>query len=361
MPPVSASGATVLVIGLGDLGGRVLTALARSPKIDCLIAAGRDGARTRAHAGQAALMARLTGGPRVVEAARIDLRDVDATAAALAQAEPDVLVMGAAEHTWWRDSRVELPYAAWLPLQLPLVRAVMQARAAGAPAARVVCLPFPDAVGPILATEGLAPTVGAGNVAEVAAKLQVLAGDRADVRLLMHHAGERVALSAFASLGGSGDEPGEPPWEAHVRVAGAPLDPDRVAALFHAPYALRDGRATHELTTASTVAIVEGLLGDEPVRAHAPAPNGLPGGYPVRLSRAGVELDLPPDMTVDAAIAINVAAARWDGIAAITPDGTVHLTDHAAAAVSSAVGADVRAIAPGDHDALAAALRGRAI
>ena len=361
MPRVSASGATVLVVGVGDLGGRVLTALARSPNIDRLVAAGRDDARTGAHAGQAALMARLSGGPRAVESVRVDLHDVDATAAALAQADPDVVVMGATEHTWWRDARAELPYAAWLPLQLPLVRALMRARADGAPDAHVVSLPFPDAVGPILAAEGLAPTVGAGNVAEVAAKLEVLAGDGADVRLVMHHASERVALSAFASLAGTRDEPGDAPWTARVAVDGTDLAPERIDALFRSPYPLRDGRDTHELTAASTVAVVEGLLADEPVRAHVPAPGGRPGGYPVLLSRAGVALDLPPGLTEADAIDLNARAACWDGVAAIADDGTVRLTEHAATALSRAIGSEVGAIAPGDHDALAAALRERAL
>ena len=258
-------------------------------------------------------------------------------------------------------ARAELPYAAWLPLQLPLVRALMRARADGAPGAHVVCLPFPDAIGPILAAEGLAPTVGAGNVAEVAAKLEVLAGDGADVRLVMHHASERVALSAFASLAGTRDEPGEAPWAARIEVADGALAPQRVDELFRAPYALRDGRETHELTTASTVAVVEGLLAEAPVRGHAPGPGGRPGGYPVLLSRAGVQLDLPPGVDEAQAIDLNARAACWDGIDAIDADGTVQLTDHAAAALSDVLGTDVRAIAPGEHDALATALRERAI
>ncbi|MEP6954870.1 MAG: hypothetical protein ABI950_12495 [Solirubrobacteraceae bacterium] len=358
---MSASGATVLVAGVGDLGGRVLTALARSRHVDRLIAAGRDDERTRGHAGQAALIAHLAGGPRRVEPARVDLADAEATAAALARTEPDVIVIGATEYTWWRDSRTELPYAAWLPLQLPLVRALMQARNAAVPGAHVVCLPFPDAVGPILAGVGLAPTVGAGNVAEVAAKLAVLAGDEADVRLVMHHASERVALSAFASLAGAGEEPGEPPWAARVQVSSGELDPERVGALFHAAYSLRAGRETHELTAASTAAIVEGLLADEPVRAHAPAPGGRAGGYPVLLSRSGAALDLPPGLDEREALTINARAARWDGIEAIEDDGTVRLTEHAATALSRAVGSHVRDIAPDDHDVLAAALRERAI
>ncbi|MDP9345003.1 MAG: hypothetical protein M3P44_04660 [Actinomycetota bacterium] len=358
---MSAANATVLVVGVGDLGSRILDALARCSVVERLVAGGRDAERVGAQAAQAALIAQLTGGPRRVEAVRIDLHDLDATARTLAGLAPDVIVTAATEYSWWRPARATLPYAAWLPLQLPLVRMLMQARESGAPGARVVSLPFPDATGPILAAEGLAPTVGAGNVAEVAAKLGLLAGDGADVRLVMHHAAERLALSAFGSVAGGGAEPGEPPWAARVSVAGAPLAADRVGELFHARYQLPDGRATHALTAASTVAVVAGLLSDVPIRAHAPAPGGLPGGYPVRLSRAGVELDLPEGWTRDEAIAVNAEAGRWDGIAQITPDGTVHLTDAAARALSMAIGDDVRAIAPGDHDALAAAMRERAI
>ena len=90
----------------------------------------------------------------------------------------------------------------------------MQARAAAGVSAPVVALPFPDAVGPVLAGAGLAPRPGAGNVLEMAAKLAVLVAERAgvgrdavDVRLVAHHATERIAFSAFSGLGGVGRRP----------------------------------------------------------------------------------------------------------------------------------------------------------
>ena len=360
MRAVSGTNATVVVVGVGDLGGRILAALARCPSVGRLVAAGRDAERVGAQAGQAALVARLTDGAGRVEPARVDLTDAEATAATLRGLAPDVIVTAATEYSWWRGSRLTLPYAGWLPLQFPLARALMQAQRAGAPDAHVVLLPFPDAIGPMLAAEGLAPTVGAGNVAEVAAKLELLAGAGAEVRLVMHHAAERVAFGAFASVGGDESEPGEPPWTARVALDGEVLAADRVAELFRAPYALPEGRATHDLTTAATVAVVDGLLSDAPVRAHVPAPGGLPGGYPVLLSRAGAELDLPDGVTREEAIAVNVAAGAWDGVESVGADGTVQLTDAAGRALSDAVGTEVRAIAPGDHAVLAAALRERA-
>jgi hypothetical protein len=346
---------TALVVGLGDLGASVLDALARRPGLRRLVGAGRDAERGRGLAGQARLVAGLSGGPAHVDFERLDLREDPA--AVIARVDPDVIVMAASEHTWWRAPRLEpaLAYGAWLPLQVPLVRRLMEARRDAGVRAPVVALPFPDAVGPALAADGLAPEVGAGNVAEVAAKLAAVTG-AGEVRLVMHHASERVAFGAFATL--RGHEPaGEAPWRASVRSGGEELPAERVSAAFHEPYALASGRATHGLTAAATVSVVEGLLSEHPVSAHVPAPGGRPGGYPVRLSRAGVELDLPAGLSEADAVALNAEAARWDGIEQIDGDGTVVLTEDAAAGAREALGVDLARMAPGDLDGLAAELR----
>lgn len=367
--PSTIPDATVMVAGLGDLGARVLDALARRPGIGRLVVTARDLERGRAQLGQAALVAQLAGGPSHTEIAALDLDDVAATAAVLERVDPDVVVMAASSHSWWRVPGGEsgrtapaLPYATWLPLQMPLVRRLMQAHRAASSRARVVCLPYPDAIGPVLAAEGLAPDVGAGNVAEVAAKLSVLAaadGGRATARLVLHHAAERIALGAFAPVGPAAPEPGEPPWAAEVVVDERELEPAKVAALLRAPYPLPPGRETHALTAASAVAIVEGLLSETSCAAHVPAPGGRPGGYPVLLSRAGVAMDLPRGMSEADAMAINARAARWDGIEAIAADGTVILTERAAAAIHGGLGLELRRIAPGDYEALATELRAR--
>ena len=113
-----------------------------------------------------------------------------------------------------------LPYAVWLPLLVPLVAALMRARAASGLAAPVVSLPFPDVVGPVLAPWASRPRRAPGNVAEVAAKLAAGAAARrrrargGQARLVMHHAAERLALGVFESLGPAAD--GRPPWAAEV-------------------------------------------------------------------------------------------------------------------------------------------------
>lgn len=352
-------GATVLVIGLGDLGTRVFDALARLPEIERLVGAGRDEERGRARAGQTALVSSLAGGPRHVGFERVDLEDVAAAASVLRRLDPEVVVTAASRHTWWRpfaDERVgELPFGVWLPLQLVLVRKVMEARREAGVAARVVCLPYPDVVGPALAPLGLAPDLGAGNVAETAPKLELLAGaarDEVRVRLVMHHAAQRVAFG-----GPAGDEP---PWAAEVLVRGERLPDEDVQRLFRAPWPLPQGRDTHELSAAATAHAVRALLADEPTATHAPAPNGLPGGYPVRLSRRGVELDLPAYLTREEAIALNERAARFDGIERIEPDGTIVFTGEVVAGTERLLGLRLERVRPDEVDDLAAELAARA-
>ena len=360
---------TLVVIGLGDLGGRVVEALARLP-VGRVVAAGRDAERARAVAGQAAIAAAVAHGAGDVVAAQADAGDVAATARLLRELDPAVVVAAASLHTWWRTPPevAALPYGAWLALQVPLVRDVVRARDEAGVAARVVALPFPDAVGPVLAPSGLAPDVGAGNVGELAAKLEVLAARRAgvarsevSVRLVAHHATERYAFSAFGNLGGTVEAPagGPPPIRAEVAVGGERVSAEYAAALFATPYPLLSGRATHAMTAAATAAVAEALVADAPQRVHAPAPAGRPGGYPLLVSRDGIALDLPDETTEDDAVAINAVAARWDGIASIGPDGRVTYTDVVADAAERTLGLRLEGFAPEEADALAAELGAR--
>ena len=65
------------MLGLGDLGRRVVDVLASRPG-GRLVAAARDAEHARAVAGQAALVAALCGGPRTIEPAVVDLDDATA-------------------------------------------------------------------------------------------------------------------------------------------------------------------------------------------------------------------------------------------------------------------------------------------
>jgi hypothetical protein len=353
------------VVGLGDLGGRVVDALAREARIDRLVGAGRDAERGRAITSQAALTAQFLGGPRTVGFEPCDLEDVAATSSLLTRLDPEVIVTAASYHTWWRVPD-PLPYSAWLPLHLRPVRRLMEARAAAGVRARVVCLPFPDVVIPALHGAGLAPEAGAGNVGEVAAKIGLLAAaahgarrDEVEVRLVMHHAAERFAFGTFESVGGELEASGEPPWLGDVRVRGQALPPDEVDALFHRPYPLRTGRDAQGVTASATAALVRAMIGDTPTLCHVPGVDGMPGGYPALVSRGGISLALPDGVARDDARAVNEDAARWDGVERIEQDGTVVYTREAADARAEVLGHRVDRLGPDEHDAAADALLAR--
>jgi hypothetical protein len=70
-------------------------------------------------------------------------------------------------------------------------------------------------------------------------------------------------------------------------------------------------------------------LRDTGLLTHAPGPQGLPGGYPVRLNASGAEVVLPAGVTMEQALTYAEAGQRRDGIERIEQDGTVVFTDEA--------------------------------
>jgi hypothetical protein len=90
------------------------------------------------------------------------------------------------------------------------------------------------------------------------------------------------------------------------------------------------------VTAASSLPVLEALLpGAAPLRWSTPAPHGLPGGYPVVVSREAVELDLPPGLDREGAVRFNEQTARGDGVDRIDADGTVHFTEACREAVAA--------------------------
>jgi len=107
----------------------------------------------------------------------------------------------------------------------------------------------------------------------------------------------------------------------------------------------------HFLTAGSTVRLVRALGSEVPLRLHAPGPAGLSGGYPVRVSRAGVTPDAIDGLTLDEAVALNEASHRFDGIERIEPGGTVVFTGETAGVLREVLGYDGARLAPVEAEA----------
>ena len=207
-------------------------------------------------------------------------------------------------------------------LQARLSLAVAQAVAVTAPDAFFVNCCYPDVVNAMIAGAGLPITSGIGNVAILAHAFAGLLGPGAGrLRLLAQHA----ALAAFRRLPAARDG-GTPP---RVWCDGVELDDvfARFAAVQLAPEPVID------ISGASGVPLFIAMVSGVPWRGHVPGPNGLPGGYPVRLAGGRLALDLPPGLEAAAAIAWNAAFEAQNGV--VVADGQVRYTGRVAAALAA--------------------------
>ena len=217
-----------------------------------------------------------------------------------------------------------------LPSQLPILRTLMAVRAELGLRAPVANLSLPDLTHAVLATEGLAPLIGLGNVTivQLRARAQLRAWldrnggeDRPTplVRVLGHHHNVYEAMGARQAR--------DPADAARIYVGDeAEARPDLGAG--GRPVAV--GRVFNVITAAAALETLTGLLPEAaPVRISAPAPFGLLGGYPLTVAPGSVTFDLPTGLGHDEAEAFQRRMSAADGIDRIEADGTVHFTAHA--------------------------------
>lgn len=325
----------VLIIGLGDLGRRISRLIAGDRAVDELVVAGRD-----ARAGEtfAALLEAAVSRPVRFEC--VDASDHRCCAAALQRWHPDVVVQAACVVSPWTVAALghrgvnEAGFGIQLPFQIVCIRTVMQAARATGFSGSVVNCSYPDATHPLLAAEGIAPTVGVGNVSIMQAWVEAaLRQENAPVplvRMVAHHAQTVSVLTR---------QPLPVPTTPWVLIGANGARRDELA---YRGKAISWSVEVNVLTAAVAAPVVIALLPDEcPIHVSVPGPLGLPGGYPVRVAPGGVTLDLPPSVTLEEAVAQNVRAGRRDGIAEIT--GGVAVWTEKAQACLADLGSDLAA------------------
>jgi hypothetical protein len=366
---------TVAVVGAGDVGGAVLRHLAASGEVGALWALDVDAERARRAAADAAAVALYSGEPPRVGSAPVDVLSPGALEEALRAIEPDVVVQAATLQSWWvltqlpehlwRRLEVGARFGPWLPFHLVPARNVVQAVRQLDAATPVVNIAFPDAVNAVLAAAGQAPTCGAGNsdllrsgIRLAAAARLGVAPERIDLEWIGHH---YHVVYYWMGL----DEVEElDPSTYHLRVLldGEDLAAERVDAVETLAAAGRDlppGRLIGERTAASAAKNVRLLMRPGPTDDHAPAPNGLVGGYDVRFERGAVQLRLPRGVDEEEARRITERAQRGDGIESIAADGVVRFTREAAEAMREVLGYDCSELRPEEADDRVVELRAR--
>ncbi len=354
---------TVLVAGIGEVGGHLLEFLARSPRPLRIVAGDVAGSGLEAKVHNAACGAAFHGLEPQLEAVEIDLFDVDRTAELLAAVSPHVVVNCAVLQTWHVIRRLPKPLyerisaaglGAWLPVQLLFALRMAQALERAGSHARYVNTSLSDLTNPVLAAVGPAPLSGVGNVALIASAI----ARRVASELGLPHADVTVQLVAhhvhWVTWREAGYREGAP-FFLEVVVGGERMtdrwDPVELMKASILDYA--GGTAFSAVSASSTLEIVLALLSAEARCTHAPGPNGLPGGYPVTVDRSGVEVVLPDTISLDEAIGLNRVAQTYDGVERIDADGRVHFMPYAIDILREQLGFDCASFTPDECEARA--------
>ena len=327
-----------MLIGIGGLGSIVLELLARDATIDHIVACDINKEVGVARCNLAQLGAMAQGYDPFISFVPLDLNKTEKVIEIVQLEKPAIILSTASLQTWWLPNLLPPDKAAiiksagfgvWLPVHLTLTLKLMQALKDANYSGIILTAPFPDVVNYILSRINLAPTCGVGNIDEIVPKLRFLAAqklqtstDIIQVFLVAHH-----ALESYA-FGKTGKE--KPPY--FLRIEHEKKDVSKnvnADELLFSPYSLPSGPEAHFLTAGSTVRLIRAFLSNKDSFLHAPAPNGLPGGYPVIVNNTGVKLAPIPHLTPEEAIDINMRSHRFDGIEQIEDDGTVTFSTEA--------------------------------
>ena len=355
---------TVMLFGIGDLGGWTLEFLARSEGVSNIIACDIREDFPRMKTECVAIGAGQQGYTKNIFFQKCDVTDTDATAELLRKHNPDV-IYSALTLLGWMEMRVipravgedyHKATACLIPLNVPLIAKLMKARKKAGLTAPVINNSYPDVTNVVLWRNGLGPLVGGGNVDLIVSEMRrkVSVAEKVPYREVTVYL---VACHAVVPQGKGA------PFFLKVMVG----DRD-ITNKYGVDWLLSDSliRSTPpEWTTlvnepyvaASAVRNITAIVNNTRELAHASGPIGLPGGYPIRIGAGGVEVALPEGLTRERAIEINLEGLKREGTQEIKPDGTVVLTEEAYRVQKKLYGMDLREFRFADMEDIGKELR----
>lgn len=318
------AGCDILISGTGGFAARIafdIAAIAREP-VEVIIA-GRNLERLNWLRTAANARAALFGAAARFTTHAIDLLAPDASDALLAATGPRIVVQAASIQT---SQVIAQSGNAWTRLvtegglsATAVFQALISARVAaaitraGKPVTLVNCS-FPDVVNGMIRAMDHDVACGMGNVAILS---NVFAGsaaspEGAEVKVLAHYQNLSAWRRRPEERGGRAPRvwlDGKEVADVYARFADIQLTPEPVI----------------EISGASGVPMLLAMAAGKPWQGHVPGPNGLPGGYPVRLVEGRLELDLPPGLAREEAIAWNASFEAANGLV-VSPEGKATFT-----------------------------------
>jgi hypothetical protein len=279
----------------------------------------------------------------------------------LRKENPDIVVNYAIPFTW--DATKQLPnyekisgagLGAFAAVQVLAPKIIAQAIAASEINAKYIVGNLPDITIPII--HGLKencslalPIAGSGNVGliEASLKYQIASELQIDVKKLSLH------LVAHHIHWVAPREPGYPndaPFLLKVSYQDKDITTElgdlrqlmnRAIVNYYEP-----GAGFSSTTALLAVQLILSLLDEKGQEntLHVPAPNGLPGGYPVIVKNGEISLNLPGGWQQSKAEELMRQAHQRDGIEKIAKDGTIHFNTKSIAILKDEVDFDLPAI-----------------
>jgi hypothetical protein len=310
--------ARLLIFGSGSLAESILFTLAcraTSGRGLEVTIAGRNRERidwlgNAANARASAMAVDVYFSPR-----EIDWKSQDSIAGMINAVNPAVVLHTASLQSAWMMHQSNpltrlvksAGYGLTLSLQAALLIQLCRAVALTGKKPAIVNACYPDMVNPVMVHLGLPVTVGVGNIAILAEVLHA-----------SHRKMERSALKLLANhwhvaqhIGGNQREEGE---ESGVRLW---LEGREISATgeWLAPLQLPDDASLNWVTGATVVPLLYTLLDRDLIYfGHAPGPEGLPGGYPVKIIDGNISLNLPSHITTKEASDWNRLTLINDGV-----------------------------------------------
>ena len=331
---------TVMLFGIGDLGGWTLEFLARSEGVSNIIACDIREDFPMMKTECVAIGAGQQGYTKNILFQKCDVTDTDATAELLKKHNPDV-IYSALTLLGWMEMRVipravgedyHKATACLIPLNVPLIAKLMKARKKAGLTAPVINNSYPDVTNVVLWRNGLGPLVGGGNVDLIVSEMRrkVSVAEKVPYREVTVYL---VACHAVVPQGKG------------------------------APFFLKVMVGDRDITNKYGV---DWLLSDSLIRSTPPEWTTLVNephvaASAVRNITAIVnntrELALPEGLTRERAIEINLEGLKREGTQEIKPDGTVVLTEEAYRVQKKLYGMDLREFRFADMEDIGKELR----
>lgn len=345
-------GKCVMVVGLGDLGGWVLEFLARSNGVSKIVTADVREDYGLRKTNSAAISASVQGYFKKFEFHKLDLNDIEATSTLIKNTEPDIIYTAATMQSWWVRSFLPEEIFAKLsvvgggplvPLQITLPYKLMQAVKKSGVTTHVLNHASPDFTNAALWRKGFGPTLGAGNTQLLADRLRYKISQLENVPI------SDITVFAIGIHANVIKDPMKHRIPRFIKIMMRDRDVtknhdlDTIISQFvrARPPVKLVSWLTHPQVASSAVKNILGILNDTGELSHAPGPNGLVGGYPVRLTAKGVDVVLPEELNLEEAIKINNDGLWWDGYEEIKEDGTMVFSKEACEVYGDVLGINI--------------------